>query len=85
MLKSKEISLYTIPKSTGTMGKGYQIEELKEKLIDVLEDSKMEQWRRWDLNPRTPERQDHPYFDLKSCMSKSIKCLLWPGLITPPR
>ena len=41
MLKSKEISLYTIPKSKGTMGKGYQIEELKEKLIDVLEDSKM--------------------------------------------
>ncbi len=41
MPKSKEISLYTIPKSKGTMGKGYQIEELKEKLIEVLEDSKM--------------------------------------------
>jgi hypothetical protein len=37
------------------------------------------------LNPRTPERQDHPLFDLKSCMSKSTKCLLWPGLITPPK
>jgi len=23
------------------------------------------------MNPRTPERQDHPLFDLKSCMSKS--------------
>ena len=40
-LKSKEISLYTIPKSRSTMTKGYQIEELKQKLIDLLLDSKM--------------------------------------------
>jgi len=41
MLRLKEISLYTIALSKNNMGKGYQIEELKQKLIDVLQDSKM--------------------------------------------
>ena len=37
------------------------------------------------FEPTNSERQDHPLFDLKSCMSKSTECLLWPGLITPPK
>ncbi|MFQ5440981.1 MAG: B12-binding domain-containing protein, partial [Nitrosopumilaceae archaeon] len=41
MFKSAEISLYTIAKSKNTMGRGYQIDELKQKLIDILRDSKM--------------------------------------------
>ena len=36
-----KISLYTIGKSRGNMGHGYEIEELKQRLIEILSDSKM--------------------------------------------
>jgi len=41
MHPSKEISLYTIAKFTNPMGRSYRIDELKQKLVDVLQDSKM--------------------------------------------
>jgi len=36
-----EISLYTLAESKITMGKGYQIDEIKQKLVDLLQDSKI--------------------------------------------
>lgn len=41
MLDSKKISLYTMDYVKTNMGKGYQIDELKHKLIDILQDSKI--------------------------------------------
>ncbi|MEJ2260762.1 MAG: hypothetical protein P8X83_03765 [Nitrosopumilaceae archaeon] len=41
MFKLNEISLYTLAESKITMGKGYQIDEIKQKLVDVLQDSKI--------------------------------------------
>ena len=34
------------------------------------------EWRRWDLNPRTPERQDHPCLILSPACPKAIRLTL---------